>query len=126
MHVFSMKVLIDESIFTCPNKDGSAISVRLSESSEGLAVCRAKAVLSFLSYFKTLSTVPKLGIKPVTLRPAIQHPTEVLRILFMRRYSSNINALRGVDCIIVIKLTLQLLMHEVRSDTIITKQPERK
>ena len=78
MRVFSMKVLIGESIFTCPNKDGSAISVRLSEPSEGLAVCRAKAVLSFLSYFKTLSTVPNLGIKPVTLRPAIQHPTEVL------------------------------------------------
>ena len=77
MCVFSMKVLLGESIFTCPNKDGTAISAWLSEPFEGLAVCRVKAALSFLSYFKTLTIVPNLGIKPVTFRPAIQHPTDL-------------------------------------------------
>ena len=33
-----------------------------SEPHEGLAVCRAKAVPSFLSYFKTLSVGPAPGI----------------------------------------------------------------
>ena len=77
MHVFSMKVLIGESIFTCANKDGTAISAWLSELFEGLVVCRAKAVLSFLSYFKTLSIIINVGIKPVIFHPAIQHPTDL-------------------------------------------------
>ena len=35
------------------------------ESKEGLAICRAKAVPSFLSYFKTLSIGPVLAIEPM-------------------------------------------------------------
>ena len=35
-----------------------------SEQREGLAICREKAVPSFLSYFKTLSIGPALGIEP--------------------------------------------------------------
>ena len=35
-----------------------------SEPHEGLPVCRAKEVPSFLSYFKTLSTGPAPGIEP--------------------------------------------------------------
>ena len=34
------------------------------EPKEGLAICRAKAVPSFLSYFKTLSIGPVLAIEP--------------------------------------------------------------
>ena len=49
----------------------------LSHYFEGLAVCMAKAVLSFLSYFKTLTIVPNLEIEPATFRPAIQHPTDL-------------------------------------------------
>ena len=36
------------------------------EPKEGLAICRAKAVPSFLSCFKTLSIGPVLGIEPMT------------------------------------------------------------
>ena len=35
------------------------------EPKEGLAICRAKAVPSFLSYFKTLSIGPVLAIEPM-------------------------------------------------------------
>ena len=49
--------------------------------SEGLAICRAKAVLlvplpSFLSYFKTLSIVPVPGIEPATSRSAVKRSTD--------------------------------------------------
>ena len=53
------------------NKDGTAISAWLSEPFEGPAVCITKAVLSFLSYFKTLTIVPNLEIELATFRPAI-------------------------------------------------------
>ena len=36
------------------------------EPKEGLAICRAKAVPSFLSYFKTPSIGPVLAIEPMT------------------------------------------------------------
>ena len=48
------------------------------EPSEGLAVCKAKAVPSFLIYFKTLtlsiqpSTAPVPGIEPATSRSAVK------------------------------------------------------
>ena len=44
-----------------------------------LAVCRAKAAPSFLSYFKTLSIGSVPGIKPTTSHSAVKHyalPTE--------------------------------------------------
>ena len=58
------------------NKDGTAISVVV-WATEGLAVCMAKVVLSFLSYFKTLTIIPNLEIEPVTFHPAVQHPTDL-------------------------------------------------
>ena len=42
-----------------------------SEPREGLAVCTAKGVTSLLSYFKTLSNGPALGIEPATSRSAV-------------------------------------------------------
>ena len=47
-----------------------------SEPHEGLAVCRAKAVPSFLSYFKTLSVGPASGIEPPTSRSAVKHSVD--------------------------------------------------
>ena len=46
------------------------------ESGEGLAICRAKVVSSFLSYFKTLSIGLAPGIEPVTSRSAVKHSTD--------------------------------------------------
>ena len=56
VNVFSTKVLIDDSIFTYPTGDGAAILLghHDPEPREGLPVCRAKTVPSFVSYFKTL------------------------------------------------------------------------
>ena len=43
-----------------------------SEPHKGLAICRAKVVPSFLSYFKTLSIGSTLGIKSATSRSAVK------------------------------------------------------
>ena len=49
-----------------------------SESREGLVICRAKAVPSFLSHFKSLSVVPVPGIEPATsLFQSSALPTEL-------------------------------------------------
>ena len=47
VNVFSRKVLIEDTIFTSPTGDGTAI-IR-GHPREGLPVCRAKGVPSFLS-----------------------------------------------------------------------------
>ena len=49
-----------------------------SESREGLAICRARAVPSFLCYFKTLSIGPIPGIEPATPRSAVKRSTDCL------------------------------------------------
>ena len=70
------RVLIGDTIFTSPTGDGTAILCGLPH--EGLAVCRAKGVPSFLSYFKTLSIGP--ARKPNLQPPALQSsalPTEL-------------------------------------------------
>ena len=46
-----------------------------SEPHEGQAACSAKGVPSFLSYFKTLSNGPALGIKPATSSSAAVKPS---------------------------------------------------
>ena len=51
VNVFSSKVLTDDLVFTSPIGGGAAIFKCSSEPSEGLAVCRAKAVPLFLTYF---------------------------------------------------------------------------
>ena len=43
---------------------------------EGLAICRAKAVPSFLSSFKTLSIGPTPGIEPATSCSAVKRSTD--------------------------------------------------
>ena len=56
VNVFSTKVLTDDTSFTSPFGDGTAFL--------RLAFCRAMKELSFLSYIKTLSNGPALGIEP--------------------------------------------------------------
>ena len=46
------------------------------ESSEGLATCSAKEVLSFLSYFKILSIGPAPGIESATSHSAVKCCTD--------------------------------------------------
>ena len=43
---------------------------------EGVAIWRAKAVSSFVSYFKTLSIRPNPGIEPATPRSAAKRSTD--------------------------------------------------
>ena len=67
VNVFSMKVLIADTIFKSPAGDGTAIG-HPREPREGLAACSAKGVPSFFRYFKTLSNGPTLGIEHTTSR----------------------------------------------------------
>ena len=75
VNVFRTKVLIGDTIFTSSTGDGTAISTWSSEPREGPTVCSAKAVSSFLSYFKTLSIGPAPGIEPATSRFAVKRST---------------------------------------------------
>ena len=77
VNVFSTKVLIGDTICTSPIRDWTATNFTwLSEPREGLPVCRAKGVPSFLSYFKTLSIGPAPGIEPATSHSAVKRPTD--------------------------------------------------
>ena len=49
---------------------------RPSEPREGPVICSAKGMPSFLSYFKTLSVGPVLGIEPATSRSAVKRSTD--------------------------------------------------
>ena len=68
----------DTYIFTSPTGDGNAI-MWSSEPRGGLVICKAMAVPSFLSYFKTLSIVqgPEIGL--VTSHSAVKHSTNAVR-----------------------------------------------
>ena len=77
LNVFSTKVLIGDTVFTFPTGDGTDRHLTWSsEPREGSAACRAKAVLSFLSYFKTLSIGPAPAIEPATSRSAVKRSTD--------------------------------------------------
>ena len=52
-----------------------------SEPREGLAICRAKGVPSFLSHFKILSVGPVAGIQPAISRNAVKRSTTELILL---------------------------------------------
>ena len=64
VNVFSTKALIGDTIFYVSNWRRDRHFTWSSEPREGLAICRAKAVPSFLSHFKTLSVGPVPGIDP--------------------------------------------------------------
>ena len=65
VNVFSMEVLFGDTVLTSPHPR-----------SEGLAICKAKVVTSFLSYFKTPSIGPTPGIEPATPRSALKRFTD--------------------------------------------------
>ena len=75
VNVFSTKVLIGDTIFTSPTGDGTA-TLWSSEPREGLAICRANAVPSFLSHFNTMSIGPVPEIEPVTPRSEVKRSTD--------------------------------------------------
>ena len=68
-----------------------------SEPRDGLAICRAKALLSFLSHFKTLSVVPVLGTEtgPPTLQSSTLPPELILQQLKKIPIHGNVNFLYG-------------------------------
>ena len=69
VNVFNTNVLTGDTTLTSPTmsllESGSPF-MWSPEPCEGLASCNAKGILSFLSYFKTLSFASALGIKPAT------------------------------------------------------------
>ena len=72
VNVFSMKVLIGDTIFYVSYWRRDHHFTWSSESREGLAACSGKAVPSFLSYFKTLSIGLATGIEPATFPSAVK------------------------------------------------------
>ena len=67
--VFNTRVIIfiGDTIFTSPTGRWDCHVMWSFEPGEGPAICRAKAVPSFLSHFKTL------GIKPLTSHSSVKH-----------------------------------------------------
>ena len=76
VNVFSMKVIIRDIIFHVCYWRLDRHFTRSSEPRKGLPACWAKGVPSFLSYFKTLSTVPSPGIEPTTFHSAVERSTD--------------------------------------------------
>ena len=76
VNVFSTKVLMKDRILMSPTGDGSALLFTWSsEPHEGLVICRAKDVPSFVSYFKTLSIRSGPGDQTHDLTLCIQGST---------------------------------------------------
>ena len=76
VNVFSTKVLIGDTISYVSYWRRDRHFTWSSEPREGLPVCRAKAVPSFLSYFKTLGIGLAPGNKPAASRSAVKHSTD--------------------------------------------------
>ena len=63
--------------FSSPNGDRTAIIVMVIRATQRSRLsCTAKGVTSFVSYFKTLSNGPALGIEPTTSRSAVKRSTD--------------------------------------------------
>ena len=76
VNVVSTKVLIVDTIFYVSDWRLDRPLTWSSEPCEDLAICTAKTVPSFLSYFKTLSVGPTPGIEPATFRSAVKRSTD--------------------------------------------------
>ena len=74
--VFSTKALTGDTISYVSYWRRDSHFTWSSEPCEGLPVCRAKEVPSFLSYFKILRISPALGIKPAASRSAVKRSTD--------------------------------------------------
>ena len=81
MHItwvsISRPKVLGDTIFKSPTVDGTAIfNTWSSEAGEVLAICKAKEVPSFLSYFETVSICPGPGIDLATPRSAVKCSTD--------------------------------------------------
>ena len=82
VNLISTKVLIGDTIFYVSYWRRDRHFTWSSEPGEGLLVCRARNVPSFLSYFKTLSFGPGSWIEPATFRSAVKRSTSLPRRRF--------------------------------------------
>ena len=72
-----MKELNEDIISLClRNMEMDHPLMCASEPREGLSVCRAKEVPSFLSYFRTLSIGPAPGTEPRTFCAVVKRSTD--------------------------------------------------
>ena len=76
VNVFSTKVLIGDIVCTSLTEDETAILHSHLNRAKGLAASKAKEVLSFPSYFKTLSIDSAPKIEPATSRIAVKRSTD--------------------------------------------------
>ena len=76
VNVSSTKVLIRDSIFYVSYWRRDRHFTWSSEPREGLAICRAKAVPSFLSHFKTLSVGTVAEIEPANSHSPVKRSTD--------------------------------------------------
>ena len=77
VNIFSSKVLIGDTIFYVCYWRRDRHFARPCEPREGLPVCRAKEVPSFLGCFKTPSIGPARGIEPATSHSAVERSTDL-------------------------------------------------
>ena len=75
VNVFSTKILIEGAIFTSHWRWNRNFTLSF-EPREGPAIWRAKDIPSFLSYLKTLSIGPTLGIEPATSCSEVKRSTD--------------------------------------------------
>ena len=75
VNVFSTKALIGETIYVSYWRRDRHFTWS-SKPREGLVICRAKAVPSFLSHFETLSIGPVPRIEPATSPSVVNRSTE--------------------------------------------------
>ena len=102
VNVFNTNVLTGDTILTSPTmsllESGSPF-VWSPEPCAGLASWNAKGILSFLSYFKTLSVASAPGIKPATSRSVVKSSSDLANLAFL--------SIAGLDCEIDISKSIQ-------------------
>ena len=102
VNVFNTNVLTGDTTLTSPTmsllESGSPF-MWSPEPCEGLASCNAKGILSFLSYFKTLSIASAPGIKPATSRSVVKSSSGLANLAFL--------SIAGLDCEIDISKSIQ-------------------
>ena len=102
VNVFNTNVLTGDTTLTSPTmsllESGSPF-MWSPEPCEGLASCNAKGILSFLSYFKTLSIASAPVIKPATSRSVVKSSSGLANLAFL--------SIAGLDCEIDISKSIQ-------------------
>ena len=93
MSLFEGQCILHESTNWGHFFDGTAILCGHPSHVKGWAICRAKAVPSFLSHFKTLSVGPGPGIYPTTSHSAVKRSTDWANpaVVERKRNIGNIN-----------------------------------